>query len=88
VESKPGVGANNRANTLVKGSAKYASTGGWGFAQFTNGKPGSKEVQTSCSSCHNSDNTHDSVFTGYSPQRAVKSRSQAATPIKAQEKER
>jgi hypothetical protein len=82
------VGANNHDNTLVKGSAKYASTGGWGFAQFTNGKPDGKEVQTSCSSCHNSDDTHDSVFTRDSPQRAVKSRSQAATPIKAQEKER
>jgi hypothetical protein len=88
VESKPGVGANSRANNLGKGSVKYASTGGWGFARFTNGKPDGQEVQTSCSSCHNSDNTHDSVFTRYSPQRAVKSQSQAATPIEAQEKER
>jgi hypothetical protein len=88
VESNPGVGTNKHANTRVKGSVKYASTGGWGFAWFTNGKPDGKEVQTSCSPCYNSDNTHDSVFTRYSRQRAVKSRSQAATPIEAQEKER
>src|SRR5262249_50879913 len=29
---------------MVKDSRKYASTGGWGFAQFTNGKPDSEAV--------------------------------------------
>ena len=29
---------------MVKDSKKYASTGGWGFAQFTNGKPDSEAV--------------------------------------------
>jgi hypothetical protein len=60
-------GAPTNLQVMVKGSAKYASTGGWGFAQFTNGKPDGKAVQTSCSSCHNPDNTRDSVFTRYSP---------------------
>jgi Cytochrome P460 len=34
--------AGNPTNVqfMTKDSKKYASTGGWGFAQFTNGKPG------------------------------------------------
>jgi hypothetical protein len=27
---------------MVKDSKKYAATGGWGFADFKNGKPGDK----------------------------------------------
>jgi hypothetical protein len=60
-------GAPTNLQVMVKDSAKYASTSGWGFAQFTNGKPDGKEVQTNCSTCHNPNNARDSVFTRYSP---------------------
>lgn len=29
---------------MVKDSKKYAATGGWGFADFTDGKPGSEAL--------------------------------------------
>jgi hypothetical protein len=51
---------------MVKDSKKYASTGGWGFAQFTSGKP-DKIVQANCMACHASAGDHDFVFTKYSP---------------------
>ena len=37
---------------MVKDSRKYASTGGWGFAQFDDGKPASEAVHNTCFSCH------------------------------------
>ena len=51
---------------MIKDSKKYASTGGWGFAQFTNGKPDAI-VQTTCYACHAPAKTTDLVFTHYSP---------------------
>ena len=43
------------------------STGGWGFAQFTNGKPDGEEVQNTCFSCHAPNKDRDYVFTRYAP---------------------
>lgn len=51
---------------MVKNSTKYASTGGWGFAQFTNGKADAI-VQQSCFACHAPAKATDFVFTHYSP---------------------
>ncbi|MBV8067837.1 MAG: cytochrome P460 family protein [Candidatus Eremiobacteraeota bacterium] len=51
---------------MVKDSKKYASTGGWGFAQFTNGKPDAILQQT-CYACHAPAKATDLVFTHYSP---------------------
>jgi hypothetical protein len=51
---------------MIKDSKKYASTGGWGFFQFTNGKP-DRIVQTSCFACHAPRSVTDFVFTRYSP---------------------
>jgi hypothetical protein len=51
---------------MVKDSKKYASTGGWGFAQFTNGKPDAI-VQRTCFACHEPAKATDFVFTQYSP---------------------
>ncbi len=34
----------NGVQLMVKGSKKYASTGGWGFAQFNDGKPADEAV--------------------------------------------
>ena len=37
---------------MVKDSEKYAATGGWGFAQFKDGKPDDKAALKTCFSCH------------------------------------
>ena len=52
---------------MVKDSKKYASTGGWGFAQFTNGKPDSEALHKTCFGCHAPGKDHDFVFTHYAP---------------------
>jgi hypothetical protein len=51
---------------MVKDSTKYASTGGWGFAQFDNGKPAAEAVHKTCFSCHAPAKDRDFVFTRYS----------------------
>ncbi len=53
---------------MVKDSKKYASTAGWGFAQFNNGKPLADEaVIRACFPCHEPAKVHDFVFTRYAP---------------------
>jgi hypothetical protein len=51
----------------VKDSRKYASTGGWGYAQFKEGKPASEAVHETCSPCHQPAKALDFVYTHYSP---------------------
>jgi hypothetical protein len=51
---------------MVKDSSKYASTGGWGFAQFNDGKPAAMAVQD-CFSCHVPVKARDFIFTRYAP---------------------
>src|ERR1700674_5000368 len=41
----------NGVQFMVKDARRYASTGGWGFAQFDDGKPASEAVHTTCFSC-------------------------------------
>jgi hypothetical protein len=52
---------------MVKDSRKYAATGGWGFADFTNGKPGDEALHKACFSCHSPAKDRDFVFTRYAP---------------------
>jgi Cytochrome P460 len=52
---------------MVKDSRKYAATGGWGFAQFTDGKPANEAVPKTCFSCHEPAKARDFVFTRYAP---------------------
>jgi hypothetical protein len=52
---------------MVKESRKYAATGGWGFAQFTNGKPDDEALHKTCFSCHAPGKDRDFVFTRYAP---------------------
>jgi len=52
---------------MVKDSRKYAATGGWGFAQFKDGKPADEAVHKTCFSCHEPAKAHDFVFTHYAP---------------------
>jgi hypothetical protein len=52
---------------MVKDSRKYAATGGWGFAQFNDGKPADEAVHKTCFTCHELNKAHDLVFTHYAP---------------------
>ncbi len=49
----------------VKDSRKYASTGGWGYAQFKDGKPADAAVHETCFPCHALAKERDFVFTDY-----------------------
>jgi len=50
---------------MVKDSKKYAATDGWGFADFTNGKPGNEALHKTCFPCHEPAKARDYVFTRY-----------------------
>jgi hypothetical protein len=52
---------------MVKDSKKYAASGGWGFADFTNGKPGNEALHATCFACHQPAKDRDYVFTHYAP---------------------
>ena len=53
---------------MVKDSKKYASTGGWGYAQFDkDGNPGSEKAMKTCFPCHEAVKTRDYLFTRYTP---------------------
>jgi hypothetical protein len=60
-------GAATNVQFMVKDSRKYASTGGWGFAQFTDGKPADEALLKTCFPCHEPVKARDFVFTRYSP---------------------
>src|ERR1700730_1055852 len=46
------VGSPVNVQFMVKDSKKYAATGGWGFADFKDGKPGDKALHATCFPCH------------------------------------
>ena len=55
----------NGVQFMVKDSKKYASTGGWGYAQFDDGKTADDEVLKACHPCHQAIEARDFVFTRY-----------------------
>ena len=57
----------NGVQVMVKDSKKYASTDGWGFAQFNDGKPANEAVHNTCFSCHTIVKSRDLVFNRYAP---------------------
>ena len=57
----------NGVQFMVKDSKKYASTGGWGFAHFDDGKPADEAVLNTCFPCHAAIKARDFVFTRYAP---------------------
>src|SRR5512134_3310308 len=57
----------NGVQFMVKDSRKYASTGGWGFAHFDDGKPASEAVHNTCFACHATVKERDFVFNRYAP---------------------
>ena len=57
----------NGGQFMIKDSTKYASTGGWGFAQFDDGKPANEAIHNTCFPCHEPAKAHDYVYTHYAP---------------------
>jgi cytochrome P460 len=57
----------NGVQFMVKDSRKYAATGGWGFAQFNDGKPASEAAHNTCFPCHEIVKARDLVFNRYAP---------------------
>lgn len=57
----------NGVQFMVKNSRKYVSTGGWGYAQFDDGKPAGEAVLKTCFPCHQAIEARDFVFTRYAP---------------------
>ena len=60
-------GSPTNVQFMVKDSKKYAATGGWGFAQFTDGKPADEALLKTCYPCHVPVKARDFVFTRYAP---------------------
>jgi Cytochrome P460 len=61
------IGSPVNAQFMVKDSKKYAATGGWGFGDFKDGKPGDKVLHETCFPCHMPAKDRDYVFTHYAP---------------------
>ena len=60
-------GSATNVQFMVKDSRKYAATGGWGFAQFKDGKPDATAALKTCFPCHEPVKARDFVFTHYAP---------------------
>jgi hypothetical protein len=60
-------GTPSNVQFMIKDSVKYASTGGWGFVQFNDGKPAQGAALRGCFTCHLPVKSRDFVFTQYSP---------------------
>jgi hypothetical protein len=61
------VGSPVNMQVMAKDSKKYAATGGWGFGDFKDGKPGSEALIKTCFPCHEPVKDRDFVFTRYAP---------------------
>jgi Cytochrome P460 len=61
------VGSRVNMQVMVKDSRKYAATGGWGFGDFKDGKPGDEALHKTCFACHEPAKDRDFVFTHYAP---------------------
>jgi hypothetical protein len=61
------IGSRVNVQFMVKDSKKYAATGGWGFADFKDGKLGDKALHETCFPCHVPAKDRDYVFTRYAP---------------------
>ncbi|MFC4764728.1 cytochrome P460 family protein [Dyella koreensis] len=61
-------GAPTTVQVMVKDARKYASTGGWGFGRFIDGKPADEAQHRTCFACHEARaKARDYVFTRYAP---------------------
>lgn len=61
-------GAATTVQIMVKDSARYASTGGWGFGRFIGGVAVDEAQHRTCFACHQAlVKDHDYVFTRIAP---------------------
>ena len=61
-------GAPTTVQVMVKDSARYASSGGWGYGRFIGGRPADEAQHKTCYACHQARvSEHDDVFTRYAP---------------------
>ena len=60
-------GTATNVQFMVKDSTKYASTGGWGFAQFNDGNSVDATALSGCFGCHVPVKARDYIFTKYAP---------------------
>ncbi len=61
-------GAPTTVQVMVKDATRYASTGGWGFGRFVDGKPVDEAQHRTCFGCHVAHvKAHDIVFTRFAP---------------------
>ncbi len=61
-------GHTTTVQIMVKDSKKYASTGGWGFGRFIDGKAVDEAQHKTCFACHQANvKNHDFVFTRFAP---------------------
>lgn len=61
-------GHTTTVQIMVKDSKKYASTGGWGFGRFVDGKAVDRAQHETCFACHQANvKNHDFVFTRFAP---------------------
>ena len=61
-------GAATTVQIMVKDSRRYATTGGWGFGRFVNGKPVDLAQHQTCFACHAARvKDRDYVFTRLAP---------------------
>jgi hypothetical protein len=52
---------------MVKDSKKYASTAGWGFGDFKDGKASDEPLHRKCFACHVPAKDRDYIYTRYAP---------------------
>lgn len=61
-------GRATTVQVMVKDAKRYATTGGWGFGRFIDGKPVDEAQHRTCFACHEARvRNHDYVFTRYAP---------------------
>ena len=60
-------GAPKNIQFMIKNTKKFAVTGGWGFADFNDGKASDEAKHRTCFPCHQLAKAHDYVFTHYAP---------------------
>ncbi|SON55408.1 hypothetical protein HDIA_1867 [Hartmannibacter diazotrophicus] len=61
-------GAATTVQVMVKDSARYATTGGWGSGRFIDGEPADVAQHQTCFACQQAlARDHDYVFTRYAP---------------------
>ncbi len=59
-------GSATTVQVMVKDSAKYGASGGWGFGRFIDGQPVDQAQHETCFACHEAQvQGHDYVFTRY-----------------------